>query len=268
MTSTDLRSTFNEVPHLYDRARPGYPGDLLAGLAELTGIGPGSRVLEIGPGTGQATVALAALGARVTAVELGAGLAEVLVERLAQRGAGDARVVVSSFEDWPLPAEPFDAVVSFCAWHWLDPAVRTEKVAAALVPGGSLATVTVDHVRGGSSEFFDQAQDCYRRWDPATPPGQLLEPADRLPPYTDEADRAAAFQPATRRRYHQDITYRTGEYLDVLNTYSGHLALPVARRRGLLECLGQLIDQRHGGRITKRYLYELRVARVLGQQSS
>jgi hypothetical protein len=48
------RSTFDQVAELYDRARPRYPAALFDDLAELAGIGPGSKVLEIGPGTGQA----------------------------------------------------------------------------------------------------------------------------------------------------------------------------------------------------------------------
>lgn len=74
----DLRAIFNEDAELYDRARPGYPPSLIRDLGQLAGIGPDSRVVEIGPGTGQATAALTALGASVTAVELGAALAAVL----------------------------------------------------------------------------------------------------------------------------------------------------------------------------------------------
>ena len=80
MTGEDrgrLRATFDQAAELYDRARPRYPAALFDDLAGLTGIGPGSRVLEIGPGTGQATVTLAERGCRVVAVELGADLAAV-----------------------------------------------------------------------------------------------------------------------------------------------------------------------------------------------
>jgi hypothetical protein len=41
-------------------------------------------------------------------------------------------VVVSAFEDWPLPSEPFDALCAFTSWHWLDPGVRTAKAVIAL----------------------------------------------------------------------------------------------------------------------------------------
>jgi hypothetical protein len=40
--------------------------------------------------------------------------------------------------------------------------------------------------------------------------------------------------------------------------------MPDADREGLLGCIGSLIDRRHGGRITKRYLTELRVAHRTG----
>jgi hypothetical protein len=54
--------------------------------------------------------------------------------------------------------------------------------------------------------------------------------------------------------------YSTAEYLDLVLTYSNHRALPSDALRGLLDCLADLIDRRFGGRITKRYLTELRVA--------
>src|SRR6267143_6546045 len=51
-----LRATFDEAAELYDRARPGYPPELFDDLANLGGLHPGARVLEIGSGTGKATL--------------------------------------------------------------------------------------------------------------------------------------------------------------------------------------------------------------------
>ena len=257
-----LRSTFDQAAELYDRARPRYPPALFDDLAALAGIGPGSRVLEIGPGTGQATVALAERGHRVVAVELGAQLAAVARRNLARFPS--VEVVTAAFEDWPLPPEPFDLVLSATAFHWIDPAVRVVKSADALRPGGSLATIATHHVAGGDESFFAQAQACYERWDPETPPGgSRLPAAAGIHSSSDELDGSRRFGPAEFRRYEWELPYTTSGYLEVLLTYSGHRALDPQAQAGLLDCIARLIDTAHGGRITKRYLTELRIAPTL-----
>ncbi|WP_328379869.1 class I SAM-dependent methyltransferase [Streptomyces sp. NBC_00440] len=258
-----LSRTFDEDAELYDRARPGYPPQLFDDLGTLAGAGPGCRVLEVGAGTGKATVPLAGRGCRITAVELGTHMAAVARRNLA--GFEAVEVVTADFETWPLPKEPFDAVVSATAYHWIDPAVRMVKAADALRPGGALAVVGTQHVAGGSEEFFAEVQDCYERFDPATPPGLRPPAAEDVDTsgHVDEVARSGRFGPVVRRRYQWDLGYTTAEYLEVLRTYSGHRALPPEAREGLLRCIEGLIDGRHGGRVTKRYLTELRVARTV-----
>jgi SAM-dependent methyltransferase len=261
MTDADrerLRSTFDQAAELYARARPGYPSALFDDLVELAGIGPGSRVLEIGPGTGQATVPLAERGYRIVAVELGADLAGVARRHLARFPS--AQVVTAAFEDWPLPTEPFDMVLAATAFHWIDPAVRVAKAADALRSGGALATITTHHVAGGDEAFFAEVQACYLRWDPETQSGLRLPTATQVPSSSDELDRSGRFGPAVFRRYEWELSYSTASYLETLLTYSGHRALDPASQAGLLDCVARLIETRYGGQIAKRYLTELRVA--------
>src|SRR5437764_3747331 len=52
-------------------------------IARLAGVGPGDHVIEVGPGIGSLTLALAETGALVTAVELDRHLVPVLEEVLA-----------------------------------------------------------------------------------------------------------------------------------------------------------------------------------------
>lgn len=254
-----LRETFNEDAELYDRGRPGYPAALFVDLAALADVGPGCRVLEIGCGTGQATLPLAGLGGEITCIELGADMAAVAERKLA--AFPSVQVVVSAFEDWPLPPEPFDIVFAATAFHWLDPAVRVAKAADALRIGGTLATVSTHHVAGGDTERFAEIQSCYERWDPRTPIGLRLQLATAIPTDSEELDRSGRFGPATFRRYAWDLSYSTSAYLETLMTYSGHRALAPEARTNLLACIAHLIESRNGGRITKRYMTELRIAR-------
>ncbi|MCX5231086.1 class I SAM-dependent methyltransferase [Streptomyces sp. NBC_00233] len=255
-----LSRTFDEDAELYDRARPGYPPDLYDDLARFAGARPGSRVLEIGCGTGQATVPLAERGLRITAVEAGPSMAAVARRNL--DGCPEVEIVTADFESWPLPEDPFDVVLAATAFHWIDPAVRVAKAAEALRPEGALAVVRTQHVGGGSEEFFVEVQRCYERFDPDTTPGTRPPEAAGVDgsDHAREVARSGAFGPTVLRRYEQDLTYTAAEYLELLQTYSGHRALPEAARNGLLACVAGLIDGRYDGRVTKRYLIELAVA--------
>ena len=90
--------------------------------------------------------------------------------------------------------------------------------------------------------------------------GLQLPGADEIP-YTDrdEIQRSGRFENLVVRRYERDITYTTPDYRDLLLSYSGHRALAPAALDALLACIGELMDSRFGGRITKRYMTELTV---------
>jgi len=254
---------FDEDPELYARARQSYPPALFATLDELAGPLTGADVVEIGPGTGQATVGLLAAGARVTAVEPGPGMARVL-----RRTCPAAEVVVTPFEEWDGPERAFDLVVAVTAWHWLDPAVRAARVARLLRPGRALVTVTTEHVTGGTAGFSADVQPRYEHWDPEAEPGLRQRSAAETPPITDEIDASELFAPAVRRRVEQDVDYTAEEYLLLLSSYSGHRALSPERRAGLFADIRALIDDRYAGTVTKRFLYEVRMARRLGDDAA
>jgi SAM-dependent methyltransferase len=251
MSREHLRTTFGEDPDRYDRIRPAYPSAL------FTDLPPAERVLEIGCGTGQATLPLAALGKAITAVELSPTMAAIARRNLAAYPA--VEVVVSPFEDWPLPPDPFDLVLSATAFHWLDPDTRMHKSADALRPGGALAVVSTHHVLGGTLQFFVDVQRLYERYDPDTPPNLRQQPAADIPRDSAEFDASGRFGPVTFHSYEWDRTYTADEYLDLLLTYSNHRALRPDRQTGLLTGIRRLVDS-YGGSITKSYLTQLAMA--------
>ena len=255
----ELRETFDSAAELYDRVRPGYPGRLYLDLLLETGLQPGARVLEIGPGTGQATKQMARAGFTVTAVELGANLAAVARRNLEPYPL--CSVEVADFMTWPLPEEPFELVYSATAFHWLDPQTRLAKCRAALRPGGWLAVWDSWHCAGGTAQFFIDAQECYERWDPATPQNLRLTEPEQLESNVARVTTLDGFEKPIHKRYYWEQTYTAEAYLDVLRTYSGHIALPERARQGLFDCIRDLIDNRYGGHITKAYLTRITMAR-------
>jgi SAM-dependent methyltransferase len=239
--------------------RPTYPSAIFDDIASFGQLGPGSRILELGCGTGQATQRLAERGYYVTAIDLGENMVAVARRKLA--ALPHLTLVVSAFESWTLPEEPFDAVVSATAFHWLDPTLRVSQAAQALRRGGTLALIGTHHIAGGDTPFFEEVQACYERWDPSTPPGLRLLTADEVPAETAELDGSRLFEPAVVRRYVWSQTYTASEYRDLLLTYSGHRALDPSNRQHLLDCITNLIETRFSGRITKQYMNQLQLAR-------
>jgi SAM-dependent methyltransferase len=102
-------------------------------LANRCGLGEDASVLEIGPGTGQATAALLERGAfPLIAVEPDPGFASYLARRF---GAYvDVRNI--PFEELDIPARSISIAASATAWHWVEQEQGLGKLAHVLKPGG------------------------------------------------------------------------------------------------------------------------------------
>jgi SAM-dependent methyltransferase len=252
-----LRRTFDTVAEQYEEARPTYPEALLDDLVAETRLPPGGRIVEIGPGTGKASVALAARGFELVGVELGPGLAAVARRRLAPYPR--ASVVVGAFERWEPAAADFDAVVAFTSFHWVDPEVRYAKSAALLRPGGALAAVSTRHVLvPGGDPVWAELQAAYDAVRPHPGNGPPPAPED-VPDLREEMEATGLFESVVVRRHLWEVDYTADEYVAVLGTYSDNIALPAAQRNELFARIHAGIAER--GTVRKTYLGTLNVAR-------
>jgi SAM-dependent methyltransferase len=253
------REHFDGVAEDYDRYRRPAPPEVVEDLVVPAGIGAGSRVLEIACGTGQLSLPLARLGVELTAVELGAALAAIARRHL--EPFPHAAVHIAAFEEWPLPEEPFDAVVCSNAFHWLDPAVRLAKCAEALRPGGTLAILAVHHVAGGTRPFFSESQSCFVEAGLAKDFNFKLPEVDEAPTAFPELEDDPRFTGVERHPHAAELRLTTAEHVGWLRTDSLVGTIPAPARQRFLECIGELIDSRFDGVIHRAYVYEVVLAR-------
>jgi SAM-dependent methyltransferase len=255
-----LRTTFASVAEEYERARPTYPAAVFDDIAELGGLRPGARVLEIGPGTGQATVELARRGYAVTAVELAEELAAVARRKLA--GVASARVVVADFESWRPRAGGFDAVVAFTSFHWVAPELRYAKPAALLRPDGALGVVATHHVLPEDADpVWAEVQQDY---DAVIEPGYgggPPQPPGAVGDLREEMEASGSFGRIAVGRRRWDVSYSADEWVAVLGTYSENIAMPAEQREKLFHRIHARIAAKPGGRATRHYLAVVTVGR-------
>jgi SAM-dependent methyltransferase len=212
---TVFRVRFGEDADAYDRTRPVAPDTVFDEIVRLAGWEPGSAVVEIGPGTGQATRPLAQRGLRVVAVEIDPRLAARARENLA--GFSDIAVVTSSFEQWAVGRATFDGVLACNSFHfWWD--------------------VQDDWAAVGAE-----------RVDPADSHPDLVEdvgPAVRSTGLFEEPV-------ILRRRFH--VTLTAEEYATNLSTQSGVKELPAEAQGELIDRIRRRVTAQ-GGRVTVHHV--------------
>jgi SAM-dependent methyltransferase len=283
-----LKTTFDRDAERYDRARPVYPEKMFDDLVELAGLRPDASLLEVGCGTGRATLPLARRGFRIVCVELGENMAAVARRNLAPFTR--VEVVVAPFETWnaggdedakqgcgssarPTSAsgragrgvtrEQFDLVYAASAWHWIDPDVGYRKAAELLKAGGSLAIIGGGHAFPKDADrFFFDIQDVYREIGEEYPDEQWPPPLpEDVPDMREEIEATGLFGDFQSRRYVWEMMYAAEEYVDLLNTFSGHISMEPEKREFLYRNVRELINARPDPRVRRHWLAILNLAR-------
>jgi len=255
-------SYFDADPANYDRARPTYPGALFDDLWRYLDEGARAHpdVVEMGPGTGQATGALLRRGSSVTAVELGGNLAGFLAQKYAD--APRLRVVNAAFEDAPLPEGAFDLVFAATAYHWVAPEARLARPHALLRGRGVLAVVDTVQVRDDADRgYFERSQPIYARYwpDQATfrpSPEPAVEPA-----ILDEVSDDGRFEDVRLWRYRWDQRYEVDAYMALVRSYSNTQQLPGEDRARFLADLRAFVAAEEGGYVLRPLVVTLVAAR-------
>ena len=241
MSNTKLKITFNTAATLYEDVRPGYPEELIQDIVDISGLNDHSKILEVGCGTGKATRPFAERGYELVGLDIGADLIAVAQEKL--KAFPNVSFVEQAFEEWESDGK-FDLIISATAFHWVDPNVRYVRASEVLESGGFLAVFSNQHVRKDEG-FFAESQSLYDKY--------YLSLTTNRPTHATNFPGVETFQEPIKRVYPWRQTYSSEQYIKLLGTYSGHIALPEKNKRLLFEGIVNLIETKYGGQITKHY---------------
>ncbi|MCC6943872.1 MAG: class I SAM-dependent methyltransferase [Thermomicrobiales bacterium] len=257
------KQTFDAIAALYDRARPGYPDELFDDVVALSGIPAGGRILEIGPGTGHATLPFAQRGYRIDAVELGSELAAVWQRNLA--AYPNASITVGSFEAVDLPDRSYDLAIAASSFHWIDPDVGLSRVAAALKKDGVVALWWNRRPMSNIDRaFLDACAPIYQRNAPhlATETNGAESGDGARRPSSVLLEESGLFGAVTERQYAWEHRFDADEYTHYLSSFSPYQVLEPDVRSRLLDAIHDLIETQFDGSVTRAIVTYLYMART------
>ena len=150
-----LNESFDTEAKQYNEGRLSYPDDVINWIIQKTHVSKDEPLLEIGAGTGQATIPFAKRGFSVHCIELGENLADLIIQ---QTGDYDVTVDVSSFENWK-PLKPFSTsfIFSATAFHWVDINIKYKKCHSLLSDGGYLVLMWNDDEPSAKNPIIEEA---------------------------------------------------------------------------------------------------------------
>jgi SAM-dependent methyltransferase len=255
--AVQLRQTFDQVAQLYNEVRPRYPEALFSTLIKVAGLSLKSKLVEIGPGTGQATKPLAIYGYDIIAVELGAALSDVAMHEL--KDFENVRIVTDSFENIKLSNDTFDLVYAATSLHWIKLGSRYSKPYRILKDRGYLAIIHTNHISDGQGDvFFEASQPIYERYNftekngkQSLPKLEAIKPAE----IDERLFRLVHFQ-----LFPMIISYSAKEYIKLLNTYSDHIALLQQNKDDFFDQIENLINDKFNGSIRNHIAISLTIA--------
>ena len=122
----DFRKTFDKIPESFDKYRPRYCKELFQELEMVCGLNSEKKVLEIGPGTGQATGTILMTGCDYTGIELGENFTSFMKDKFGH--IHNFHIVNADFETYNFNENIYDLVYSAATIQWIPEKIAFTKI--------------------------------------------------------------------------------------------------------------------------------------------
>lgn len=242
------KTVFNEIISDYEIARPGYPSQLYVDIVEYSMIKNDAKILEIGPGPGQATDYFIKKGYTITGLEIGDKQVKYLSAKYADYPNFNA--VCTSFEDYNCLNETYNLIFSATAFHWIKPEVGYPKAYNLLKRNGVMAVFWhLASIIEPKTEMLNQIRNIYRKYAPELDDYISLDEAEDLHNLRiSQIQINNLFNNPVSWIYRWDDEYTTERYLRLMNSYSDFHDIDNDKQKAILDSAADYIDSK-GGKI-------------------
>ena len=231
----------------YHQFRPNYPDMIINELVALSNLKSSSRLLEVGCGTGKATISLAARGYLIDCIDPGRSL--IAFARRNCRSWPNVTFQVNRFEDAQIETGHYDLLYAAQAFHWVDPKIRLQKAASVLKPDGCLGLLynypgkqKDPLIEVLAAAVLDASDSLMKPWDYF----------EEIANWKNEIESCDLFRDLSIVKHRWEIQYNSSSYTGLSRTYSDFMSLPERARRKVTDRLRELIKG-NGGFVTRSY---------------
>ena len=247
----EFRLCFDTIPEQFEKWRIHYSPELFEYLIEKKGIGKGVKVLELGPGTGQATDPILDTGCDYTAIELGKNFADVLRKKYG--GRDNYKLINDDFITHDFGDERFDLIYSAATIQWIPEDIAFPKTFGLLKSGGMLAMMFLHgDYQTPNPELFADIQKVYDEYFIRKKENTYKSGAFT---YDNAVDHG--YTELETKYFHGTREYTADEYLQYIGTHSDHIMLEEPYRTPFFEGIREAV-LKHGNKVVFNDTYILK----------
>jgi SAM-dependent methyltransferase len=245
------KSWYDEVAIAYDRTRPRYLQQQCDRIIELTNLPSNATILELGCGPGMATVDYAALGYSMVCLEPSKEACKLARKNC--QNYPNVNIINSTFEEWELTSQKFDAVLAATSFHWIAPEIRYIKTASILKDNGWLILLwnTPPQLK---YEAYKLLEPIYQKYAPNIMYETLDNYQKNLDLIATEAINSGYFNNLLSQGEIVEVTYTIDDYLSLLGTLSPYIALKTQIRNFLFTDLKEVLENNFASMLPLSYL--------------
>lgn len=252
------KNWYSKVADAYNRTRPRYPQEIISRTIELTKLGGDAKILEIGCGPGTATTEFAKLGFSMVCLEPSQESCNLARQNCAR--FSDVEIINTTFEEWELQTNKFNAVLAATSFHWVSPEIGYPKVEKVLEDNGCLILLWNKEAQP-SYQVYQILDEVYQRQVPslsryedrATQSGILRELGENVV-------KSGLFKDLIYEYVECHRVYSIDDYLILLSTLSPYIILDSQQGDALFNDLRDTLHKHLGNTIETSYLSAFQIA--------